>query len=154
MSEILVLGLNLAEWLVLSYFALGSYSIGYLLLRTGWPKVRVLDESYRMGWSIIFGIVFSALWIIAAFAIGLQEIFPVVLTITLIITLLILSARRKIMGYRTATVSMPKEKATQQALAEQSIKALSEDREFILNRQLNKEQIEKIRDALGKSGMQ
>lgn len=154
MSEFVFFGINAVEWLVLAYFLIGAYSLGYLLLRTGWPKVRILDESYRMGWSIIFGTVFSALWMAATFVLGVQKIFPIVLTITLVTTLIVLSLRRRIAGYRTASVSVPKEKAAQQALAEQSIRALSEDRDFILNRQLNQEQVEKIKQALERSGLQ
>src|SRR3989344_4386079 len=85
-----ILGFEALELIVLAYFVIGSYSLGYLLLRAAQPKVRILEENYRIGWSIIFGLFFSILWLAASIALGMQALFPVVLTITLIIALIAL----------------------------------------------------------------
>ena len=146
------LGFSGIELLVVFYFIIGSYSLGYLLLRTGWPKIRILDENYRIGWSIIFGGLFSVLWALLAVLFGFQNLFPIILTITLVITLILLSARRKCFSAKIGTVAIPKEKAAEQIVAEKSMQQLLSDKQFILNKNLTPEQVEKIRETLQKKG--
>jgi len=147
-----LLGFNAVELLVLVYFIIGSYSLGYLLLRTGWPRIRILDENYRIGWSVIFGVLFSILWVALAVLFNMQALFPIVLTITLIIALILFSIRRRFFASKNITVAVPKEKAAAQVIAEKSIERFLADREFILNKSLSSEQIEKIQESLKQKG--
>lgn len=143
-------GLNAMEIIVLIYFVIGSYSLGYLLLRTGWPRIRILDENYRIGWSIIFGVVFSGFWLALAFGFGMQRLFPIILTITMIIVIIVLSLRRKLIASENITVAVPKEKAAVQVVADKSIERFLADKEFILTKNLSQQQVEKIKQSLQK----
>ncbi|HIH32997.1 MAG: hypothetical protein J4478_01170 [Candidatus Diapherotrites archaeon] len=145
-----ILGFEALELIVLAYFVIGSYSLGYLLLRTAQPKVRILEENYRIGWSIIFGLFFSILWLATSIALGMQALFPVVLTITLIIALIALSLRRRFFASRKLNVAIPKERALAQIVSEKSVDQLLSDKQFILNKSLSSEQVEKIRESLKK----
>ncbi len=47
----------LLEIAIAIYMLSGSTSIGYLLVRIGYPNFRTLETNYKAGWSIITGIV-------------------------------------------------------------------------------------------------
>jgi membrane glycosyltransferase len=148
-----VLGFNAVELIIAVYLIAGSYSLGYLMLRTGWPKIRVLEENYRIGWSVIFGVFFTILCINATIILSAQKILPIVITITLIIALIILSMRRMLFATsKTMTVSMPKEQAAAKIIAEKSSEQLLSDKQFILNKSLSSEQVEKIKESLKAKG--
>ncbi len=96
------------------YLALGSMSIGYLLLRTGWPKVRILQKSYKLGWSIVLGGLFSVFAIISSFAISLgglsyEGLLFASSGIFLGIASLALTVRRKFFAGARMRVAVPKE---------------------------------------------
>ena len=55
---------NLFTIIAMAFALLGSYSLGYLFLRVGWPKIRTLGEDYRAGWGIALGLFFTGLVII------------------------------------------------------------------------------------------
>ncbi len=59
---------NIVTIFAMLFAVAGSYSIGYLFLRVGWPKIRTLGEDYRAGWSIALGIVFSLFVILSTWA--------------------------------------------------------------------------------------
>lgn len=99
-----------------AYMLLGSSSIGYIMLRTGWPKFRLLETEYKTGWGIITGSLFAVSTIGIAFAasiflqnrISLFEVLFIAPTCTVFSGLLIFSVKRRLIGGRKVKVSVPK----------------------------------------------
>ena len=97
------------------YVIAGSTSLGYVFLRLGWPDVRALDKQYKAGWSIVIGLVFSAIVVIASLAFSLnpfykfefREALLLNLAITFIAATLLLTLKRKFLVRNKMTVSMP-----------------------------------------------
>lgn len=48
------------------YLIFGSSAVGYALLRLGWPGIAGIERAYKIGWSLIAGLVFSLIVVIAA----------------------------------------------------------------------------------------
>ncbi|MFH0714825.1 MAG: hypothetical protein V1847_03170 [Candidatus Diapherotrites archaeon] len=116
----------IGDYNVLTIFAMlfaliGSYSVGYLFLRVGWPKIRTLGEEYRAGWSIAVGVVFSlfvitATWASRAlgFSYGVSsEQFFLTWTLGFFLALGMLEIKRKLYWGK-----MPEEEIPEQAKAE------------------------------------
>ena len=51
---------NVVDAAIVAYLVFGAGTWGYIFLRTGWPNIRQLEQSYKKGWSIAFGISFAA----------------------------------------------------------------------------------------------
>lgn len=96
-------------------FAGGSSSLGYLFLRSGWPKIRVLKKSYKKGWSVIFGAGFSvAVALVSAvfgffgfFGFGFREFFFIFIALSFFISILALTGSRKFLKKQVVRVSVP-----------------------------------------------
>src|SRR3989344_8553908 len=94
------------------YVVAGSTSLGYVFLRLGWPDIRKLDKQYKTGWSIIIGLVFSAIVVIASLAFSLNpfytfdfgEALVLNLAITFIAATLLLTIKRKFLVRNNMTV--------------------------------------------------
>src|SRR3989344_8849530 len=97
------------------YIIAGSTSLGYIFLRLGWPDVRALDRQYKAGWSIIIGLVFSAIVVITAlafslnpfFRFGFRESLMLNLSVTFIAATTLLTAKRKFLTSNRMKVSVP-----------------------------------------------
>jgi hypothetical protein len=103
------------EIILLLYVFFGSYATGYIYLRTGWPKIRTLEESYKIGWAIIIGVVNA----IASIGIALliQQLVSITLFSALLIAVamlftfatLLLTLRRKFIANKGVILRLPKE---------------------------------------------
>ena len=94
-----------------AYAFVGSASLGYLFLRSGWPKVRSIDTSYKVGWAVLIGAGFSIAVSTVSFAAefaGAKETFIPVLAAAAIGTHAFLSLRRKVVGPKKVDVVVTK----------------------------------------------
>ena len=93
----------------------GSSSLGYLFLRSGWPKIRVLAASYKKGWSFVFGAsYFAVVAIIAAvlslfpfFGLSFREFFFALLAVSFIFSVGALTLMRKFLRKQKVNVVVP-----------------------------------------------
>ena len=75
--------------------AAGSPTLGYLFLRIGWPKIRVLEKEYKKGWSVIFGVAFIIIVTLFAllfsllpfFGLGFREYFFLLLVLSFLLAI-------------------------------------------------------------------
>ena len=74
------------------YMALGATSWGYILLRMGWPNIRSISIEYKSGWSIIFGLIFSAAVLGASLFVDFSSIATISLTELILVNAIILGA--------------------------------------------------------------
>ncbi|MBI4052703.1 MAG: hypothetical protein HY394_01565 [Candidatus Diapherotrites archaeon] len=120
-----------------AYAFAGSASIGYLFLRSGWPKVRSIDTSYKVGWAVLIGagfsIAVSAVSFAAEFA-GAKETFIPVLAAAAIGTHAFLSLRRKVVGPKKVDVVVTKKAFGSELIAS----PLTEEKRSRLERFLDK----------------
>jgi len=97
------------------FLFIGSTSIGYIFLRTGWPKVRILEKTYKIGWSMVFGAIFSLFSLILSLAFSLftslsaSQTFLVIIIFSFFLGIIILSLKRKYFLQRKTIISLPKE---------------------------------------------
>lgn len=151
--------MDLLVALVMVFTVAGSYSYGYLFLRSGWPKIRKLEEGYKIGWSIILGAIFSIIAITTTsivYSLKLSEFsslefLTIVLAVMLAVILAFLSVRRKFFAKTKMQVSVPKEAVSADITAGKLVEKMASDRSFIVTKQLNEEKIKKIKEALKKS---
>lgn len=109
---------QIVEWCLAAYVLLGSSSIAYILLRTGWPNIRTIGIAYKSGWSIVFGLVFSlgitglsvATLLLKPknLAFGLPEILLMNTAIVSAAGMGLFTLKRKMATQRTVTVAVPK----------------------------------------------
>lgn len=143
-------------WVVL--LAGGGYTWGYFFLRYGWPKVRILDDQYKLGWSILLG---SGYFIIAAALIalstwGTQSLFSPFLSLGglslagLPIAIVLLFAYRQFFTSRVVKVSVAKEVVEAHDTADRLVEKMSNSK-GIVNEELTRKQLEEIKRALAKA---
>ncbi|GEM_PF-3362780 len=142
------------------YFLLGSVSIGYLFLRSGWPGFRAKEASIKSGWSIIFGAVFALLVGIASFLAdffwqypaGFENSILVNLIACAAITFLTLTLWRKFFsGKKRLRVVMPKDTMSANIAATKAVNKLAEENYFS-SPALDAAKIEVIKSTLKEEG--
>lgn len=109
LEEILAAGMS-------GYALFGSISIGYILLRAGWPGMDKLAQEYRIGSALIIGSAFAVLAIAAAYSYGFlsqsgastASLFIILLPLVLVVSVLFMFAKRMLPGRKPA-VSKPTE---------------------------------------------
>ncbi|MFH1240239.1 MAG: hypothetical protein V1672_03400 [Candidatus Diapherotrites archaeon] len=114
---------------LVAYLALGSISMGYLFMRMGWPSIRKLDESYKTGWSVILGLIFSALTGVLSFAIGFVYglwLAPAVISVFFIILIGFLAIRQKFPKKKKMRVAVPKEFIAARKIANNAVPVVTE----------------------------
>jgi len=139
------------------YIMLGSTSIGYLLLRTGWPSVRTLEHPLKVGSSVLAGIIFTILAAIAGYALSIY--FPmqtdfynyIFASLPLMVFLLfaIMLLKQKFLGKRKVKVSVPKEDIAAKQIAEETAQRIIPEESYIgVRSELSQQQLEEIKKAL------
>ena len=140
------------------YVIAGSTSLGYVFLRLGWPDVRALDKQYKAGWSIVIGLVFSAIVVIASLAFSLnpfykfefREALLLNLAITFIAATLLLTLKRKFLVRNKMTVSMPSTLLGAKVTAKKVVEQLEKDPGFIRASGFEGNKIDELKKRLGK----
>lgn len=143
-------------WIIL--LAGGGYSWGYLFLRYGWPKIRILDDPYKLGWSVILGTAFFTLvavvlvvltagnyWALSPFLLmgGLCVAgFPV--------AVLLFYIYRQFFTPTKVMVSVSPEVAGAHDTANRLVEKMSEG-QGIANEELTRQQLDEIKRALAKA---
>ncbi len=144
---------------VLFSFALiiGSRSIGALFLRTGWPKIKTLDESYRTGWSVIIGALFAVAIIGGAVLFtfllpkySYAEYLLLALVSGFLIGVLITTIRRKLFVSTKMKVQVPKHRIAAAAISKKAIQKLQKDRKFIRVAKIEENKLARLKKKLGK----
>ncbi|MDO8537662.1 MAG: hypothetical protein Q7S21_02150 [archaeon] len=141
----------------LIYIFLGSTSIGYILIRTGWPTTRTLEHQYKIGSSIAAGIIFSVLTIIFAFIFSIispQEIpfynyifFSMTAMFFALFILMLL--KQKFVVHKTVKVSVPKEDIAAKIMAEKAVQRIIPEEQYIsIRKDLSEQQLQEIKKAL------
>ncbi len=143
------------EAIVMAYFIVGSYSMGYFLLRTGWPKIRILEQEYKLGWSIVFGIIFTVFAAIIGFAgmgagINIIYLFGITTMLMFLAAAGFLTLRRKYFASTRITIGVPKDALATGIIAEKSYQKAMSDKDLIFKKNLSNDKAEKIRQALEK----
>lgn len=139
------------------YLLLGSTSIGYLLIRTGWPGVRVLEHQYKVGSSIAAGIIFTILVSITALIFSI--IFPTQLmffyyiffamAVAFFALFILMLLKQKFVFKRTVKVSVPKEDIAAKIAAEAAVKRVIPEEQYIsVRRELSQQQLDEIKKSL------
>lgn len=139
---------------------LGCTSAGYLFLRAGWPKIRILERQYKMGWSVILGALFTVAVIGSAFLLGFLKILPMprrnFMFIALIgafaVALSLLTLRRKFFAAGSVVVSVPKRVVGTKIVAEKVMEKIGVEKGFVSVGTLGEERVKELRGALGKGG--
>lgn len=72
------------DYLIYAFFVLGSFSPGYLVLRTGFPSVQNMGKIQKMSLGYILGLILFGLPILAVTLFEINSIYYSVLCITLI----------------------------------------------------------------------
>ena len=116
------------------YMALGATSWGYILLRMGWPNIRSVSIEYKSGWSIIFGIIFSAAVLGASLlgdfsgiaTISLTELLVVNLIILAVVGTVVLNIKRRFLSFGTKKlkISVPKRVVSASIVAKKAFKKI------------------------------
>lgn len=127
--------MDLVPIIVLAYFLIGSSSLGYFFLRNGWPRIRMLGEKYKAGWSMLLGLLFTFLVGVVALVqqalgfmgMGFSKIFALDLAAAMAAIFLLLSIRRKYIASKKVTVSIPKEFASASIAAERATEKIFSD---------------------------
>jgi len=126
----------LANYIVNGVFALyilfGSYSWGYILLRIGWPNIRSLEIEYKKGWSIIFGLIFSALILGSSMLLDflkitqmpIMQLLMITTIIFFIVGALLFTVKRKLLGARKVNVAVPKRAISANIVAKKAVKKI------------------------------
>ncbi len=133
----------------------GSISFGYFFLRLGWSKIRILDRAYKIGWSVVLGVIFSIVVVVIAFVFGLLQIslfgFRGFLFLGAVVTLpiaaAVLTIRRKFFARKMVTVSIPK-KVVGAGIASKKTIQKFEEKGLIKVAKLDKEKIEAMKKRL------
>jgi len=107
----------LLDGFIAFYLVLGSTSLGYMFLRLGWPRIRILDKQYRAGWSLILGVIFTSIIVVSSLIFSItpflsfnfKEFLFLNLSVTFFIAVVVLTIKRKILVPRKATVTVPSE---------------------------------------------
>lgn len=134
----------------------GSFSIGSLFLRIGWPKVKIIDEEYRRGWALAIGLIFSfavifgalLLWLLIG-AYGYAQYLLLVLLAGFVAGVIITTAKRKFSSIPKVKVEIPKEKIASSAASEKAVEMLQENRKFIKVAKMEEGKLAKLREKLG-----
>lgn len=121
-------GYNIATILAMLFMVLGSYTIGWLFLRIGWPNIRKLDQDYRAGWSLSLGMIFSLLVIITVIAFrfvgwNIGNTFTQLIVhfvLALFIAVALLEVRRKAYSPKKGKISVPKKKVEEEIAAKKT----------------------------------
>jgi hypothetical protein len=140
------------------YIVAGSTSLGYIFLRLGWPDIRKLDKQYKAGWSIIIGLVFSAIVVIASltfsllpfFSIGFREALLLNLAVTFIAATLLLTFKRKFIVRNKMTVSMPSTLLGAKVTAKKVVEQLESEPGFIRASKIEGGKIDELKKRLGR----
>ncbi|MFH1587109.1 MAG: hypothetical protein ABID38_04590 [Candidatus Diapherotrites archaeon] len=101
--------------LLAGYVFFSWTTIGYIFLRTGWPKIRVLPKEVRLGWALVITLALNITIIISSLLLAFLlpfTSFRGYLLLNLIVFsftgIAVLTARRKLFTGRTVSVSVPK----------------------------------------------
>jgi len=140
------------------YLVLGSTSIGYVFLRLGWPSIRLLDKQYRIGWSIVLGLVFTAIIVVSSLMFSLlpfmvfdfKEFLFLNLIITFFVALTILTVKRKFFASNKVRVTVPGNLLGAKVAASKTIKKMELDKGFITAKPLGEQKLEFLKKSLGK----
>ncbi|MCR4368657.1 MAG: hypothetical protein NUV67_01995 [archaeon] len=127
LAEVLQLG-------VAVYVLFGSTSWGYIMMRVGWPNIRGFPIDYKSGWSLVFGIVFSALVLASAFAaqnflgtgMGFLEIVFLNATGIFLAGALFLTLKRKLLSPGKVNVSVPKRVVSANVVAKRAVERIAQ----------------------------
>ena len=103
------------DFFFLLYAVAGSSSLGYLFLRSGWPKIRVLAASYKKGWSFVFGASFFVVVAMIAlvlslspfFGIGFREFFFALMAVSFVFSVGALTLMRKFFKKQKVNLVVP-----------------------------------------------
>ena len=100
--------------LLIGYVFFSWTTIGYVFLRTGWPKIRLLEKESRLGWALLLTVTLNLVMIISAFLFSVLlpfASFRTYLLMTLVafsfIGMAVLTVKRKVSSRRRVTVSVP-----------------------------------------------
>lgn len=114
------------------YMAFGATSWGYILLRMGWPNIRSISIEYKSGWSLIFGLIFSAVVLGASLlgdfsgiaTISLTELLVVNSIILAVVGIVILNIKRRFLSFGTkkVKVAVPKRVVSANIVARKAFK--------------------------------
>ncbi|MBI5553286.1 MAG: hypothetical protein HY917_00940 [Candidatus Diapherotrites archaeon] len=138
------------------YLLVGSASIGYLLMKTGWPKIIQLSPEFRFGWAVIAGISYVAISGGLAFAAWNLHLlsFPLAASagpITAFISAsVILGIKNRI---HLPAIKLPKpalRPSAPAAIATQAIEKIHQDPEFVSRKKISTQQLTQIKAALEK----
>ena len=133
----------------------GSPSLGYLILRSGWPKVRILDDETKTGWSILTGTTLTLLTILVSIIMDeipsvehfLLRIGIVGLLLTGAFVLAVRFVLAPALSTKRVLVSVPASTIPAQLTAEKLMEKVVSD-QVILPKKQNEEKIEEIKAAL------
>ncbi|HLC92706.1 MAG TPA: hypothetical protein VJH23_03290 [archaeon] len=107
---------NVVDAAIVAYLVFGAGTWGYIFLRTGWPNIRQLEQSYKKGWSIAFGISFAATMAVIVGAAAyfmpqygsVTELVLVGSPAVFISGIIVFSFKRRFLRRHGLTVSVPK----------------------------------------------
>lgn len=140
-------------WAIL--FVAGSSSLGYLVLRSGWPKIRILDSETKTGWSILTGVTLALLTILLSIIVGeisfanhfLLRMGIIGLLLTALLTISVRFALAPFFSTRRVLVSVPAATIPAQLTADKLMDKVASDK-IILPKKQNEEKITEIKAAL------
>lgn len=127
--------IQMMEIALSAYMLLGSTSIGYLLIRMGYPQFRTLETTYKTGWSIITGMIFVVTTIILGFLLSFLlnqrvtafELFFIVPTCMIMSSIIAFNVKRYYVGSNRVKVSVPKRAVAASVVAKKAIEKLGPD---------------------------
>ena len=139
------------------YIFLGSTSLGYLLIRTGWPTTRTLEHQFKVGSAIAAGIIFVVLS--AVFALIFSIIFPqeipfynfvfFSMTAVFFALFILMLLKQKFVFKKTVKVSVPKEDIAAKIMAEKTVERIIPEEQYIsVRKDLSEQQLNEIKKAL------
>ncbi|MEM4630741.1 MAG: hypothetical protein QXU92_03995 [Candidatus Diapherotrites archaeon] len=127
--------ITLMEIAIAAYMLLGSTSLGYLLIRMGYPNFRTLEIKYKTGWSIITGIAFTITTTTLAFGTSFLlkqkimafELLFISIIGTIISAIITFNFKRYFFGTKKVKVSVPKRAVVASAIAKKAFEKLGHE---------------------------
>ena len=144
------------DGLLVFYILAGSAPLGYIFLRLGWPGIRALDRQYKAGWSIVIGVVFSAVVVFASlafsfnpfFAIGFREALLLNLSMTFIAATALLTIKRKYLVRNKLKVSVPTTLVGTRMTAKKVVEQLEKEPGYIRAMKFEPEKLDALKRKL------
>jgi hypothetical protein len=123
------------ETCLAAYVLIGGQSVGYLFLRSGWPKIRKLETETKTGWGIISGAGFTISTIAVATAVTLtfpnnitfMEMLFIAPICTIATGTIIFSIKRKYFGKNKVIVSVPKRALVANLIVKKAMEKIPEE---------------------------